>query len=108
MTIHAQIDSEIATAWYDLLEKVFPTFQYKYASNPNDPSSAAVAPLRTKFRGGAIGLYSSGGFVLSGPEALYIRYSLQNSQSISRSRSETLNTYSVDGVKRCLRNADGA
>jgi hypothetical protein len=43
MISHAEIDSEIATAWYDLLEKVFPTFQYKYSSNPNDPSFSSYS-----------------------------------------------------------------
>jgi hypothetical protein len=43
MISHAEIDSEIATTWYDLLEKVFPTFEYKYSSNPNDPSFSSYS-----------------------------------------------------------------
>jgi len=36
MISHAEIDAKIATAWYDLLGKVFPRFEFRYSSNPNE------------------------------------------------------------------------
>ena len=43
MISHAEIDAEIATPWYDLLKKVFPTFQYRYSSNPNNPAFSSYS-----------------------------------------------------------------
>jgi hypothetical protein len=38
MISHAEIDANIATAWYDLLRRVFPRFEFRYSSNPNNPA----------------------------------------------------------------------